>query len=205
MTKVKICGLKREEDIAYVNKLEPDYIGFLLWEKSKRFVTVEKAAVLRKQLKPGITAVGVFVNEKAETIKEIVEAGTIDMVQLHGDEDLAFVQNLRNMIKVPIVKAVRVKSEKSFEGLDAYPVDYFLFDTYIPGEYGGTGKRFNLTLGDEKRIGKPYFVAGGLDAGNVSEVLERTYAMAVDVSGGVETAGVKDPGKIEAFIKAVRS
>lgn len=205
MTKVKICGLKREEDIAYVNKLEPDYIGFLLWEKSKRFVTAEKAAELRKLLKPGITAVGVFVNEEAATIQKIVEAGTIDMVQLHGDEDLDFIKELRSKIQVPIVKAVRVKGRESFDGLDEYPVDYFLFDTYIPGEYGGTGKRFNLTLGDEKRIGKPYFVAGGLDAGNVSEVLERTYAMAVDVSGGVETAGVKDPGKIEAFIKAVRS
>ncbi len=203
-TKVKICGLSRVEDIQAANELKPDYIGFMLWPKSKRAVTFEQAAQLKKQLAEGIKAVGVFVNESAETIAKIAKSGVIEMVQLHGDEDLAYCKHLREIVDLPIIKAVRVRGEESFQGLDEYPVDYFLFDTYVPGQYGGTGIRFNLKLGDDKRISKPYFVAGGLDACNVSEVLAETYAMAVDVSGGVETDGVKDYNKIAAFIKSVR-
>ncbi len=203
-TQVKICGLSRAEDIQAANELKPDYIGFMLWPNSKRAVTFEQARELRKQLDEGIKAVGVFVNEEAERIAEIAKSGVIDMVQLHGDEDLAFCEKLKTLIDLPVVKAVRVRGEDSFLGLEAYPVDYFLFDTYVPGQYGGTGKRFNLKLGDDKKISKPYFVAGGLDAGNVCEVLAETYAMAVDVSGGVETDGVKDYNKIAAFIKSVR-
>lgn len=202
--KVKICGLRRTCDIDYVNELLPDYIGFLLWEKSKRAVTAAQAAELASLLDKRIQKVGVFVNECLEEIVKVVSAGTIDIIQLHGDEDAKFCANLREQVNVPIVKAVRVRDEESFLGLEAYPVDYFLFDTYTPGEYGGTGKRFDLRLGDEKYICKPYFVAGGLDAGNVHEVLAGTKATAVDVSGGVETDGFKDFAKIKAFIDSVR-
>lgn len=205
MTKVKICGLFRPEDIQYVNKLKPDYIGFMFYKKSTRYVTPEMAAELKQMLAPEIVAVGVFVNDPIDFIAELVEKKIIDMVQIHGDEDEAYMQELHNCINVPIIKAVRVKDESSFDGLENYACDYFLFDTYKKGMYGGTGERFNLTLGDEKRIGKRYFVAGGLDATTVGEVLEHTYAMGVDVSGGVETNGLKDESKIAAFIEAVRS
>lgn len=205
MTKVKICGLFRPEDIQYVNKLKPDYIGFMFYKKSTRYVTPEMAAELKQMLAPEIVAVGVFVNDPIDFIAELVEKKIIDMVQIHGDEDEAYMQELHNRINVPIIKAVRVKDESSFDGLENYACDYFLFDTYKKGMYGGTGERFNLTLGDEKRIGKKYFVAGGLDATTVGEVLEHTYAMGVDVSGGVETNGLKDESKIAAFIEAVRS
>ena len=205
MTKVKICGLFRPEDIQYVNKLKPDYIGFMFYKKSTRYVTPEKAAELKQMLDPDIVAVGVFVNDPIDFIADLVEKKVIDMVQIHGDEDEAYMQELHNRINVPIIKAVRVKDESSFDGLENYACDYFLFDTYKKGMYGGTGERFNLTLGDEKRIGKKYFVAGGLDATTVGEVLEHTYAMGVDVSGGVETNGLKDESKIAAFIEAVRS
>lgn len=205
MTKVKICGLFRPEDIQCVNKLKPDYIGFMFYKKSTRYVTPEMAAELKQMLAPEIVAVGVFVNDPIDFIAELVEKKIIDMVQIHGDEDEAYMQELHNRINVPIIKAVRVKDESSFDGLENYACDYFLFDTYKKGMYGGTGERFNLTLGDEKRIGKKYFVAGGLDATTVGEVLEHTYAMGVDVSGGVETNGLKDESKIAAFIEAVRS
>lgn len=205
MTKVKICGLFRPEDIEYVNKLKPDYIGFMFYKKSSRYVTPEQTAALKKLLDPAIVAVGVFVNESIDFIADLVEQKLLDMVQIHGDEDAAYIAELHERIDVPIIKAVRVKDESSFDGLENYACDYFLFDTYKKGMYGGTGERFNLTLGDEKRIGKKYFVAGGLDADNVSEVLEHTYAMGVDVSGGVETNGIKDEAKIKAFIEAVRN
>lgn len=204
MTKVKICGLFRPEDIEYANKLKPDYIGFMFYKKSTRYVIPEIAIELKKRLDPNIIAVGVFVNASIDYIVDIIEKKIIDMVQIHGDEDEAYIEQLRKRISVPIIKAVRVKDESSFDGLEKYACDYFLFDTYKKGMYGGTGERFNLTLGDEKRIGKRYFVAGGLDATNVGEVLEHTYAMGVDVSGGVETNGLKDETKIAAFIEAVR-
>lgn len=204
MTKVKICGLFRPEDIKYANKLKPDYMGFMFYKKSSRYVSPEQAKELKQMLNPEIVAVGVFVNEPIEFIADLVEQKIIEMVQIHGDEDAAYIAELHERISVPIIKAVRVKDASSFDGLENYACDYFLFDTYKKGMYGGTGERFNLTLGDEKRIGKKYFVAGGLDATTVGEVLEHTYAMGVDVSGGVETNGVKDEAKMEAFIEAVR-
>ena len=205
MTKVKICGLFRPEDIKYANKLKPDYMGFMFYKKSSRYVSPEQAKELKQMLNPEIVAVGVFVNEPIEFIADLVEQKIIEMVQIHGDEDAAYIAELHERISVPIIKAVRVKDASSFDGLENYACDYFLFDTYKKGMYGGTGERFNLTLGDEKRIGKKYFVAGGLDATTVGEVLEHTYAMGVDVSGGVETNGLKDENKIAAFIEAVRS
>ena len=204
MTKVKICGLFRPEDIKYANKLKPDYMGFMFYKKSSRYVSPQQAKELKQMLNPEIVAVGVFVNEPIEFIADLVEQKIIEMVQIHGDEDAAYIAELHERISVPIIKAVRVKDASSFDGLENYACDYFLFDTYKKGMYGGTGERFNLTLGDEKRIGKKYFVAGGLDATTVGEVLEHTYAMGVDVSGGVETNGVKDEAKMEAFIEAVR-
>lgn len=199
--KVKICGLRRLEDIAYVNELKPDFIGFV-FAKSKRQVTAQQAAMLKAQLADGIKAVGVFVNAAQEEILQLAQQGVIDIIQLHGDEDAAYCASLKAQAKLPIIKAVRVKDAGSLAGLADFPSDYLLFDTYTPGQYGGTGQRFDLTL--VENIDKPYFIAGGLDADNVSEVLKNTKAFAVDVSGGVETKGLKDKQKIEAFIANVR-
>lgn len=199
--KVKICGLRRLEDIAYVNELKPDFIGFV-FAKSKRQVTAKQAAMLKAQLADGIKAVGVFVNAAQEEILQLAQQGVIDIIQLHGDEDAAYCASLKAQAKLPIIKAVRVKDAGSLAGLADFPSDYLLFDTYTPGQYGGTGQRFDLTL--VENIDKPYFIAGGLDADNVSEVLKNTKAFAVDVSGGVETKGLKDKQKIEAFIANVR-
>ena len=199
--KVKICGLRSLEDIGYVNELKPDFIGFV-FAKSKRQVTAKQAAALKAQLADGIKAVGVFVNAQQEEILQLAQQGVIDIIQLHGDEDAAYCASLRAQAKLPIIKAVRVRDAGSLVGLEDFPSDYLLFDTYTPGQYGGTGQRFDLTL--VENISKPYFIAGGLKAENVAEVLKNTKAFAVDVSGGVETNGLKDKEKIEAFIANVR-
>lgn len=199
--KVKICGLRRAEDIAYVNELQPDFIGFV-FAKSKRRVTAVQAAQLKAQLLPKIKSVGVFVNAPQEEILQLAQAGTIDYIQLHGDEDAAYCARLRTQTTLPVIKAVRVKDAGSLAGLEAFPCDYLLFDTYTPGQYGGTGQRFDLSL--VENIKQPYFIAGGLDAANVAAVLQNTKAFAVDVSGGVETDGFKDKEKIAAFIAHVR-
>lgn len=199
--KIKICGLRRLEDIGYVNELKPDFIGFV-FAKSKRQVTAKQAAALKAQLAADIKAVGVFVNAQQEEILQLAQQGVIDIIQLHGDEDAAYCTSLKEKTSLPIIKAVRIKDVGSLSGLADFPSDYLLFDTYTPGQYGGTGQRFDLTL--VENISKPYFIAGGLDADNVSEVLQNTQAFAVDVSGGVETNGLKDKQKIEAFIANVR-
>ncbi|MGM9582470.1 MAG: phosphoribosylanthranilate isomerase [Phascolarctobacterium sp.] len=209
MTKVKICGLTRSEDIECANRVRPDFIGMVFYSKSKRAVNMEQAASLKAQLDKGIKAVGVFVNNEIDFVAKLAQAGTIDVIQLHGDEDGAYIEKLRDTLAnraTPIIKAIRVRGEESLQGLDTYPVDYFLFDTYKPGLYGGTGERFSLQL-EAALIKKPYFIAGGLEASNVAQVIaENPGAFAVDVSGGVEDSatGLKDAQKMADFVAQVR-
>ena len=199
--KVKICGLKRVQDIECVNKLLPDYIGFV-FAKTKREVTEQQAAQLKAMLNPQIKAVGVFVNAEPQLIARLVASKTIDLVQLHGDEDAAYCRSLRKLISVPLIKAVRVRDKSSLENLEEYQADYLLLDTYQAGVYGGTGQRFNVEL--DAKLPAPCFIAGGLDAENAAEIVQKTQPFAVDVSGGVETDGLKDSKKIAAFIASVR-
>lgn len=201
--KIKICGLSRTEDIACVNRLLPEFIGFNFFPQSKRYVSPEQAARLKKILSPQIKAVGVFVNADIELIARLAVAKIIDLVQLHGDEDAAYCRNLKRRVQLPLIKAVRVRDEASLKGLENYPADYLLFDPYVQGQYGGTGQRLAVPLKD-KIIGRPYFVAGGLNADNALEILRQTNAFAADVCGGVETDGVKDPQKIMEFITKIR-
>lgn len=205
MTKVKICGLSRPEDIFEANRLQPDYIGFVFYPKSKRAVTLPQAALLKGMLDKNIKAVGVFVNAEIDFIEKLAQLRVIDLVQLHGDEDSLYLQELRKKVFIPIIKAIRVQGEESFHNLNNYPVDYFLFDTFKPGHYGGTGERFKLEL-EKVKISRPYFIAGGLDAGNVAQVIgANPQAFAVDVSGGVEDAtGLKDAKKMADFVAQVR-
>lgn len=201
--KVKICGLRRSQDVEYVNELLPDFAGFV-FAKSKRQVTAAQAAQLKAQLAPSIKAVGVFVNAELDFIAQLAAAGTIDSIQLHGDEDADYCRRLKQLVSLPVIRAVRVKDAAAVAAADAYPCDYLLFDTYTPGQYGGTGQRFDATLLDACGVTRPYFIAGGLDAECVADVIKNTKAFAVDVSGGVETDGFKDKNKIAAFIAQVR-
>lgn len=201
--KIKICGLSRPQDIECVNKLLPEFIGFNFFPPSKRYVTEEQAARLKAELSPQIKAVGVFVNADIGLIARLAAAKVIDLVQLHGDEDAAYCLEVKRRTGLPLIKAVRVRDEQSLQGLEKYQADYLLFDPYVQGQYGGTGRRLAVQL-KEQSVGRPYFVAGGLDADNVWEILRQTRAFAADVCGGVETGGVKDPQKIAAFINKVR-
>ena len=206
MTRLKICGLSRPEDIFQANKLKSDYIGFVFYPKSKRAVTQSQAALLKAMLDKEIKAVGVFVNADIAFIEKLAQLRIIDLVQLHGDEDSLYIQELRKRVYIPIIKAIRVQGEESLQNLRNYPVDFFLFDTYKPGQYGGTGERCNLEL-EGVTIPKPYFIAGGLDASNVAHVIaENPHAYAVDVSGGVEDSatGLKDAQKMADFVAQVK-
>lgn len=197
MTKIKICGLRREQDIRYANELMPDYIGFVFLKGKKRYVTFEEAAHLRSLLDPAIPAVGVFVNEPVENVIRLLQSGTIQIAQLHGQEDEAYAEELRRAGDHCIIRAFAVRSSEDIHRAFAFPADYPLLDN---GK--GTGETFDWSLFQEQE--KPFFLAGGLSPENVKEAIECFHPYAVDVSSGVETDGFKDYEKMKAFMDAVR-
>lgn len=198
MTMIKFCGMMRTQDITAANTLRPDYIGFVFASKSRRAVTVEQAARLKALLDPGIQAVGVFVNTPPEDIATILAEGVIDIAQLHGQEDAAYLRTLRALTNKPIIKAFRVNTAEDLARASTYPSDGLLLDSGP----GGTGTVFDWTL--LQNFPRPYFLAGGLNAGNVSEAIRKYHPYAVDVSSGIETDGKKDEKKMAAFAAAVR-
>ena len=215
MVKVKFCGIRRTEDIETVNRLKPDLAGFV-FAKSKRQVTKEQATALKELLDPGIKTVAVLVNMPVEEAAALANTGIADLLQLHGDEDAAYIAKLKTLTGAKIIKAIRLRNgepEANAKLLtEAAQADYYLFDTFLPDTYGGTGKTFSLSLLKGMRIDKPFFLAGGLDADNVAEIIGqvqmdvalRPNFYGIDVSGGIETDGYKDTIKMEAFMKTIR-
>ena len=197
MPRVKICGLSRMADIEAVNEARPDYIGFIFAESPRR-VTRTQAAELRKNLAPGIVPVGVFVNESIDIIVSLIGHGIIDAVQLHGNEDEAYISTLRSMCDKTIIKAVSMSDPKDVHRYDGSRADYLLLDN----KGGNVAKCFDWDL--IERVKKPFFLAGGCDITNVKEAIERVGPFAVDVSSGVETEGIKDGEKIKTFVKTIR-
>lgn len=204
MNKIKICGIKSENDIKIVNKYRPDYIGFIL-APSKRQISYEVAKELKDLLHPSILAVGVFVNESIEVIETYAMAKIIDVIQLHGDESLEMMTELKKRVNLPIIKAIRVKDEAQFHQLMPYmnqvPADYLLFDTYHEGMYGGSGKSFDWSV--LKVVKRPYFLAGGIGLHNIVSACQ-LKPFGIDVSSGVETEEIKDADKVREIIQAVR-
>lgn len=197
-TKIKLCGLSRICDIEAANMLNPDYIGFVFFKNSSRYLSPEKASTLREKLSPEIKAVGVFVREDAEVVAGLLERGVVDMAQLHGGEDEDYIRRLRELTGKPLIKAFRVRTAEDIAAAEKCSADYVLLDS---GE-GGTGSVFDWgVLGRMKR---PYFLAGGLTPENVGRAVREFHPFAVDVSSGIETGGWKDTEKMAAFAAAVR-
>lgn len=201
MAKIKICGLRRKEDIDYVNRYMPDYVGFV-FAGSKRQVTKEEAAELKGRLKSGIKAAGVFVNEKPEVIADICRRGIIDLIQLHGDEDLRYIEKLKAMTDKPLIRAVRVRTPEQVLEAQKLPCEYLLLDTYTKESYGGSGRTMDRSL--IPRLKKPWFLAGGLSAEVLPEAMEEVSPFGFDVSSGAETDGFKDEEKIRKIIEIIR-
>ncbi len=199
--KIKICGIRRMEDVRALNRLMPDYAGFVFAD-SRRRITKKEAAAFRQALDPAIRTVGVFVNERPEVIERLCEEGILNAVQLHGSEDEGDIRRIRQITSLPVIKAVRVRSREDVRAAVGLSADYLLFDTYTERDYGGSGTCFDWSM--LSGTGRPFFLAGGLNPQNIRQAAESTRPYAVDVSSGVETDGYKDAGKIEAFIRAVR-
>ena len=201
MTKIKLCGLTRPRDIQAANELRPEYVGFVFAPKSRRYLPPEKAAKLKALLSPYISAVGVFVNDVPETVADLANRQIIDIIQLHGQEDESYIKRLRVLTCAPIIQAFRVRDGHDVHTASGSVADYILLDS---GE-GGTGTTFDWTLpGKMTSFGRPFFLAGGLDAENVKSAVTLLAPYAVDVSSNIETGGKKDPQKMREFVHAVR-
>ncbi len=199
---VKICGLTRMADIDAVNGALPDFIGFVFAD-SRRKVGFEDASALKQQLNPRIRAVGVFVDAEPDDIVRLRRSGVIDLVQLHGGEDADYIKKLKAAADCPVIKAVRVRSAQQVLAAETLPCDYLLLDTYRKNVHGGTGENFDYALIPELK--KPFFLAGGLNAGNIKKAAALAQKpFCLDISSGVETNGAKDALKIREIVKIVR-
>ena len=198
MTRIKFCGIRREEDVGYVNLVRPDYAGFVLAPGFRRMVSAQEAGRLSSLLDEGIVPVGVFVDEPPENVARLLEDGTISIAQLHGMEDEEYLSRLRDLTSGTLMKCFRVSSRGDVEAASCCSADLVMLDSGT-----GTGKAFDWSLAEG--LGRDFFLAGGLDPSNVGEAIKRMHPTAVDTSSGIETDGFKDYEKMEAFVKAVRS
>ena len=197
MTKIKLCGLKRECDIEWANEIKPDYVGFVFAKESRRYVAPKEAVRLKTMLSPSISSVGVFVNAEIEVIASIAEMGIIDVVQLHGNEEEEYLGHLRKRIKLPIIQAFRIKTAEDVQRAEKSIADMVLLDAGA-----GCGEVFDWNLLSE--MNRPYFLAGGLTSQNVADAIDSLHPYGVDASSSLETGGGKDEEKMTAFVKAVR-
>ena len=209
--KVKMCGISKVETIPAVVEAKPDYMG-LVFAPSKRQVTVEQAKILIEELHKQcinhydtkvVKTVGVFVNETLDNLVRIADTANLDAVQLHGDEDEAFIQSLKERTNVEIWKAVQIRSAADVEKWIDSSADILLFDAYHKDERGGTGEVFDWSSLDA--FERPFMLAGGIDSTNVARAIRTVRPYGIDISSGIETNGVKDDEKITAFTKIVKS
>ena len=217
--KIKICGLFRQEDILAVNEALPDYVGFV-FAKSRRQVTKEVAQSLKKNLDPAIQVVGVFVDAPIDEIAELQKQHIIDVIQLHGNENQQYIRNLKSKTGCEIIKAVSVKTWEDIEKAQRLDVDFLLLDQGP----GGTGRNFSWDIVTQWQTGgkgqprekthpsgkthsgaKPFFLAGGVDAANLSQAMKVGSPYGIDVSSGVETNGFKDKDKILEIVRSVKN
>jgi len=216
--KVKMCGISKVETIPAIVDAKPDYMG-LVFAPSKRQVTVDQAKILVEELHRGyakkygsdtehdkngtIKTVGVFVNETVDNLVAIANEVNLDAVQLHGDEDEAFIQALKEKTDVEVWKAVQICSAADAEVWIDSSADMLLFDAYHKDERGGTGEVFDWSCLDE--FERPFMLAGGIDSTNVARAIRTVRPYCIDISSGIETDGVKDDEKIKAFTNIVKT
>lgn len=197
MTKIKMCGLRRTEDIRFANQIMPEFVGFVFAENSKRCITPETAAQLRWELDYRIASVGVFVDAPVSFVADLARREVIDMVQLHGSENSSYISKLRSLVDVPIIQSFRVSSPYDIECAALSDADFVLLDSGA-----GSGKSFDHSL--IKGLSRPYFLAGGLTPENVGEAVAELSPYAADASSSLEIDGVKSFERMKAFAEAIR-
>ncbi len=205
LIKVKVCGMRDDKNVLEVGSLAPDYMGFIFYKDSPRYVGADFQ--IPSDLPISVKRVGVFVNESVEEVIRIVKKHRLDFVQLHGEESVEICQKLKDA-GVSIIKVFRVDEEFDFSKTSTYSeiADYFLFDTKGKN-YGGNAKKFNWQLLSSYNNQTPFFLSGGIDTESVSSILmlKDLNLHAIDVNSGVESApGLKDVSKVSAIINSLR-
>jgi phosphoribosylanthranilate isomerase len=199
---VKICGITRVEDAVAAARAGADALGFMFFPQSPRFVSFESAARICRELGPFPARVGVFVDPSEEEVSIAMRECGLNILQFHGNESPEFCRGFGAMS----MKAFRIRGPESLTQLSQYKTDAWLLDSHVDGVPGGTGAKFNWDLAVEARkMGRPIFLAGGLNPDNVAEAIRRVRPYGVDVSSGVESApGIKDAAKVTAFVSAAK-
>ena len=202
--KIKICGITNYADAKFCINNEIDYIGFIFYEKSPRYITPENARnIILKIGKTKIQFVGVFVNKSLEDVVHISNLCGLDLLQIHGDENVSYFENIKKFTDKKIIKTIKIKDENSLLKMKLIGADFFLFDSFSKRKYGGSGIEINFK--QNKDINKLFFIAGGLNIDNVEKIIKSINPYAVDISSGVEKKpGIKDYNKIFEIIKIIR-
>ncbi|SMO34068.1 phosphoribosylanthranilate isomerase [Gracilimonas mengyeensis] len=204
--KIKICGITNLEDARFAAGALVDYLGFIFYDKSPRYIEPGEAGAIINWIE-GPEKVGVFVNQPLDDVNRIAKETGLDYVQLHGDESPEYC----SLVEKSVIKVIHIE-EESVEYLLKHQIeqyaevaDYLLFDTKINGLWGGTGKSFDWSMITDLDIEIPFFLSGGLSADNIKEAIETVQPFAIDVSSSLEKEpGLKDFGKIEDFMDEIR-
>lgn len=212
MTAIKICGITSNEALIAAGHLAVQYVGFMMWPRSPRALSLDQAAFLSVAAPESLKIVGVFVNPTNEELQTAITATSFDLVQLHGDEDAHRVADVRSRFGLPVIKALRVAAKEDLAPLAdiEHVADYVLFDTKVDPKIsvlpGGTGLSFDWQILSERKMRRPWMLSGGLNAENIGQALSTLKPDAVDVSSGVEDRpGVKNITKMKEFAQAVRA
>ena len=196
---IKICGLRRRQDIEAVNLYRPDYAGFILTEGFKRSIVAGTFFELKSYLSKDIKTVGVFVDEPIEKIEKYY-SDELDVIQLHGNEN----KSLRQIFGGEIWKAVRARTPQDIEKADRRDIDRLLIDSFAPGAVGGTGRQADISVIKAAHITKPFLLAGGISEQNAVTLAKEVNPCGLDISSSVETDGFKDSDKIRSIISLIR-
>lgn len=203
--KIKICGITNQIDALHAVNAGADALGFIFYNKSPRYVSPNVVKSIVADLPPFVLPIGVFVNEEAKVVRDIVDECGLVLAQIHGDETADFCETLRR----PVIRGIRLRDRNTFLAMAEYKgrarIRGFVLDAFSRDSYGGTGKTADWELAKEAARSFSFFLAGGLTPDNAQEAIRKVYPYGVDVNSGVESSpGKKDPAKIQAFIQAVK-
>lgn len=194
--KIKLCGIRTIDDVHLINEAQPDFCGFIVeFPKSFRSVSEAELRNLTMQVSPEIKKVGVFVNASQDLVIRLLQDNVIDLAQLHGQEDHTYIEEIKSKTGKQVIKAFPIKTKEDVQKALESPADYILLDQ----GGGGTGQTFDWSLVPE--IKRPWFLAGGLSAGNLHTAIEHLHPWGIDLSSSLETNKKKDPAKIKQIMK----
>ena len=209
IVEVKVCGITKKKDAELILNAGAKYLGFILFKKSPRHISIENASILQKRSENlKINGVGVFVNKNINELEKIIKTINLRFVQLHGSEDESYIQNIKNS-GVNVIKSIPIKDKNDLINIDRYKsADYYLFD-YKPmkGELpGGNAKNFDWEIIKNFKTNKPWFLSGGINIKNIQEILHDINPFGIDLSSGVEKElGIKDNHIINNLIDKLKN